>query len=909
MENVSLARPAALVAALLLAVGASLHAAPAPIGSIRGVVRDIGGGTVRDAAVSVAAANGVLLTSTITAEDGAFRVAVPAGRHELSVTATGFRAWRSVVDVAGQPLDVDVVLDVATHDERVTVSAARGLVGDLERQPQSLNVLDADRLWERTPTVLAQVVEGEPGLALQRTGPTMAGVFVRGLTGNKVNVYIDGVRYSTAAARGGVNTFLSLVSPTFVDRIEVLRGPASAQYGSDAIGGSVQVLTKAPVFGESLGRRWRGEVGAWGGSADWSAGTTATVSYAGSRGGVVAGANGQRTSTLRPGGGNDSHAAATRFLGLPASEVSGERVPDSAFSQYGGFLRAQYATAPSSHVVAYYARSQQDGGRRTDQLLGGDGNLVADLRNLMADFGYVRYSQLDAGWLDRVTVTLSVNSQREERVNQGGNGNPRALVTHEYERITQYGVQVEGGRRLGARHEISAGAEYAPERVTAPSFGFDPVTGTSATRRGRVPDGSTFRTAAAWVQHEATLSDALRVDTGVRYTSALYRARASDAPLVGGVPLWPDDRVSAGSFSLRTGATWALSPQWILAANVGRGFRAPHITDLGTLGLTGSGFEVAAPDVAGLDATIGTTAGSDATSTGLPVAQIAPETSFSYEGSLRYDGRRLRASVTGFVNTVYDAITRQALILPQGAVGTAIGDQTIVAQGTSGIVFVPLSTAPVLARANFGDARIRGVEAFAEWRPSPRWLVGVTGTSIHSADLETGAAPNIEGGTPAPNLHVRVLYSFSERAWIEPSVDAAGRQRRLSSLDIEDRRTGAFRSHTTIRNFFTRGATVRGWIAAGDDVVLGTSDDLLTATGETLAAVQDRVLGAGVSGAPLFTSVKPYVVFNLRAGVRVGRSLEVGADLLNIGDANYRGISWGIDAPGRSFVLRVKRSF
>ena len=60
---------------------------------------------------------------------------------------------------------------------------------------------------------------------LQRTSPSMAGVFVRGLTGNKVNVYVDGVRYSNGAQRGGVNTFLNLIDQSAIDGIEVVHGP------------------------------------------------------------------------------------------------------------------------------------------------------------------------------------------------------------------------------------------------------------------------------------------------------------------------------------------------------------------------------------------------------------------------------------------------------------------------------------------------------------------------------------------------------------------------------------------------------------------------------------------------------------------------------------------------------------
>jgi hemoglobin/transferrin/lactoferrin receptor protein len=61
--------------------------------------------------------------------------------------------------------------------------------------------------------------------------------------------------------------------------------------------------------------------------------------------------------------------------------------------------------------------------------LGGDGNLIADVRNLMPDFGYVRLRQFGAGRYSEVSATLSYNAQREERVNQGGRGDPLGAIT------------------------------------------------------------------------------------------------------------------------------------------------------------------------------------------------------------------------------------------------------------------------------------------------------------------------------------------------------------------------------------------------------------------------------------------------------------------------------------------------
>src|SRR4029453_4864196 len=99
----------------------------------------------------------------------------------------------------------------------------------------------------------------------------------------------------------------------------------------------------------------------------------------------------------------------------------------------------------------------------------------------------------------------------------------------------------------------------------------------------------------------------LRFVGNIRYSAASYKARASDSPVVGGKPLWPDDSLDVSDVTFRAGVIVTPVTGFTLSGNFSRGFRAPHITDLGTLGLTGSGFEVAAPDVVGLGGTVGST--------------------------------------------------------------------------------------------------------------------------------------------------------------------------------------------------------------------------------------------------------------------------------------------------------------
>ena len=156
------------------------------------------------------------------------------------------------------------------------------------------------------------------------------------------------------------------------------------------------------------------------------------------------------------------------------------------------------------------------------------------------------------------------------------------------------------------------------------------------------------------------------------------------------------------------------------ARNLSRGFRAPHITDLGTLGLTGSGFEVAAPDVAGLGGTVGSTADATAVSLGTPIEQVGPETSLTYEGGLHYR-RSTRAIDAGGVRQRDPRQHREAVADP--AAGRGRHDARRHAdhrQSANGVVFVAAATNPVLVRVNFDNARIFGVEHTFDWRPTPQ---------------------------------------------------------------------------------------------------------------------------------------------------------------------------------------------
>ena len=898
-----------LLAALIVIVCSTESFAAGEIARVKGVVRDPSGAVLTGASVVLRNAQNENCATTRTDEQGRFDLEnIPTGQYVLVVSASGFAPYEQIVRAGEEDARaLDIQMGVEPVHAQVTVTAVAGRVEDRLDVASAVNIISHEKIQQRAISVLAQAALEEPGLALQRTSPTVSGVFVRGLTGSKVNVFVDGVRYTTGAMRGGINTFLNLIEPTAIETLEVLRGPSSAQYGSDAIGGSLQFLTTSPSGG---GDRLHGSWSTGFSSADWGWGSSLALTYSANRVGMVANLAGHRVSTLRTGDELDSHSALTRFLGVPSTALY-DRDPDTAFTQYGGLFKVIFTPAAGTNISASYLRGQQDGGRRHDQLLGGDGNLIADLRNLMNDFFYLRLNQARLGWLGQFTVTYSLNVQREERVNQGGQGNPTGAVTHEPERLRAHGVQMNAAKEWTTRFVTLLGADYYHERLAAPSFQENTPGGTLSVRRGRVPDNTRYGYGGIFVQgNYAVIPQRLLLSGSVRYSAAGYRARAADSPVVGGQPLWPDDSLRVSDWTGRAGIVFMPVHGLSLIGNFSRGFRAPNITDLGTIGTTGNGFEAAAPDLAGRGGTVGDTAGASAVSTGIPVAQVHPEKTWLYEFGLRYRHARLETEFTFFVNNFSGTIEKFALILPPGAMGQSIGGQTIVAQNPNGTVFVAASPNPVLIRANFGDARITGVEHDLEWRIAPAWSVRSVFTWLYAEDPSTGLAPNIEGGTPAPDFWLKLRYAPVGRSfWVEPYMQVAGRQDRLSSLDLADRRIGADRNRTSIQNFFRRGARVRGLIGNGPDGIANSADDILLSTGETLAQVQDRVLGVGVNSAPMFTAIPGYAIFGLRGGIRVRERHEVFVDFENIGDRNYRGLSWGIDAPGRSLAFRYRVRF
>jgi outer membrane receptor protein involved in Fe transport len=159
--------------------------------------------------------------------------------------------------------DAPVAADPTTE---VVISATRR-ARDPFNTPTGVTAVRAHEMARHPAASTAEQLRDTPGI-WGGEGFVYSTPVIRGLTGNQMLVLVDGVRMNTATAFGGDNRVLQMFDVESLDRIEVVRGPSSVMWGTDALGGSIHVFTKAPPAWVEDGTRFEGKLSASLGSVD-----------------------------------------------------------------------------------------------------------------------------------------------------------------------------------------------------------------------------------------------------------------------------------------------------------------------------------------------------------------------------------------------------------------------------------------------------------------------------------------------------------------------------------------------------------------------------------------------------------------------------------------------------------------
>ncbi|CDM64293.1 TonB-dependent receptor [Pyrinomonas methylaliphatogenes] len=239
-----LERPKVIIILFLAVCSAS---AQAQTGFLRGRVTDTLGAVVPNAPIMLRNLTTGLERTTTTGADGTFVFAgVREGRYLLTVTASGFAPLSKEIDTIAQ--EIALTLEPAPlHEQTIVVSGSRQ-----EELRESLNarveVLTRARIRDTGYETVAEVLRELPGVVTRRGSETAgaAGEQIQGIDSRQVLVLLDG--QPLIGARGIKSGIINLdrQSTGKLERIEVVKGAASSLYGSDAIGGVINLITREP---------------------------------------------------------------------------------------------------------------------------------------------------------------------------------------------------------------------------------------------------------------------------------------------------------------------------------------------------------------------------------------------------------------------------------------------------------------------------------------------------------------------------------------------------------------------------------------------------------------------------------------------------------------------------------------
>lgn len=431
--------------------------------------------------------------------------------------------------------------------------------------PRSISIVTAADLRRRNYRSTPEAIQELAGVLLQQTNDGGGSPIIRGLTGNQVLLLIDGIRLNNAIYRFGPNQYLNTIDIEQVERIEVIRGPGSVLFGSDALGGVINIITKSRVIGDSQPNQLelhartatadRGSLGRIGFNA--GAGRLMTV------GGVSLKSFGQ----IRSG-----HSTVQTFTG---------------YDEWAGDLKVSAAVRTGETLTVSAQRLEQSDVVRADALGSGsdlEWRWDPQSRSLVS----LQYANT-RGWsfVREATAFAAYQDQHEQtsRRTTASPGTRRYML--DGVRSASTGVQFYSA---ATRQELTYGADWYVDRVRSTRTDETIATGVLVPRRGTFADGASRFSGAVYLQDRLHASRRLTLDVGGRYEWIDLEALLAD-PAAGVVDIDARNRALTGSAY----ASYALAPALKIVGGVSNGFRAPNVDDVSVFGSFGGGFEIPNP--------------------------------------------------------------------------------------------------------------------------------------------------------------------------------------------------------------------------------------------------------------------------------------------------------------------------
>jgi hemoglobin/transferrin/lactoferrin receptor protein len=479
----------------------------------------------------------------------------------------------------------------------VVVSANRyGSVG--VKTPEAIRVLDAGTVKKKQLRTAPEALMLTPGVFVQKTNHGGGSPFIRGLTGNQTLLLIDGIRLSNSTARYGPNQYFNTIDIFGLEKLEVMRGSGSVQYGSDALGGTIQAFTSDVQT--SKDQYWNGQFLGRISTHGMEQTGHGNIAYSG------------RTIAFRGG------LTGRHFGDIRGGDTTGRQTP-TGYSEFDYDFKTKINLSGNSSLVAVF-QSVHQYNVPVYHKIALENYAVNRIDPQERKLSYLRYRKdIDNGTLKNLVLTASLQNSRETRESRKNNS---SSLRTEKDIVRTLSFSAESFLQRG-NWNSNTGLEVYSDRVGSSRTDTDLNDNTSLIKRGLYPDGARSLSMAAFSLHNFDLAR-WSFTGGIRFNQyvntikeeALGLVKLKPHALVGSLAVLYKPNKSSGLF---------------LSAN--SGFRAPNIDDLGTLGIVDFRYET-------------------------PNFSLEPEHSLQFQAGYKLQQRRLRGEIYLYRNELYNLIVR-----------------------------------------------------------------------------------------------------------------------------------------------------------------------------------------------------------------------------------------------------------
>ena len=454
--------------------------------------------------------------------------------------------------------------------------------------PQKVTAITSSAIALQNPQTAADLLTISGKVFMQKSQQGGGSPMIRGFATNRLLYAIDGVRMNTAIFRGGnIQNVISL-DGFAIDKTEIVFGPGSVMYGSDAIGGVMSFQTLIPRFSLEDKTLVSGSAVSRYSSANNEKTAHFDVNVGWEKWALITSISSNDFGDLRMG----SHGPEEYLRPFYVQRQNGVDVvvanedplvqKPTAYSQINVMQKVRFAPNENWDIQYGLHFSETSSYSRYDRHIRYD------------NAGLPRYGEFDYGpqkWVmnnlmasnkkatslyDAFEIRLAHQFFEESRISRSINKSKRQT---RIEKVNAYSINADFTKAINKKNTVFYGLEYVLNDVDSEGIDTNVTTGVSSVGPARYPQ-ATWQSIGVYMNNEFKVSEKTVFQAGIRYNQFVLKADfdTSFYPFP-----FTEANINKGSLTASAGVVYSPSDKWVISSNLGTAFRAPNVDDIGKI--------------------------------------------------------------------------------------------------------------------------------------------------------------------------------------------------------------------------------------------------------------------------------------------------------------------------------------